>query len=95
MFDVVGNRCIAKYIEDETAKKQPVILTLAEPKKKNRAQVLAIGQGIPDKNGVTPKSPVNEGDIILISKQTWAEEFSFQDEDYLNVSWDQIICVVK
>jgi chaperonin GroES len=90
----LGNRVVAKRLEQEETLKGGIILPDTAKKKQETAQVVAVGPGSPDKNGKIIAPPVNIGDTILIDKYA-GQEVTIDDEDYVIVKGDDIIATIN
>jgi len=90
----LGNRVIAKRLEQEATLKGGIILPDSAKKKQETAEVLAVGPGAVAKDGKLIPMPVKVGDKILIDKYS-GQEVSLDDEDFVIVKADDIIAIVN
>ncbi|MDX8431494.1 MAG: co-chaperone GroES [Candidatus Algichlamydia australiensis] len=90
----LGDRVIAKRLEQEETLKGGIILPDSAKKKQESAEVLAVGTGKADKDGNIQPMPVKVGDIILMDKYA-AQEVTQNDEEYIIVKADDIIAVIE
>lgn len=90
----LGNRVLAKRLEQEETLKGGIILPDTAKKKQETAQVVAVGPGIQDKGGKLIPVPVNVGDTILMDKYA-GQEVTVDDEEYVIVRADDIIAIIN
>ena len=58
-------------------------------------KVVAVGEGMYSANGTLIPVVVNEGDTILYSKHAQTSEHSLDGEDYLIMSINEVMSIVK
>ncbi|HNA62706.1 MAG TPA: co-chaperone GroES [Rhabdochlamydiaceae bacterium] len=90
----LGNRVVAKRLEQEETLKGGIILPDTAKKKQETAKVIAIGPGTVTEEGKTLPMPVAVGDTILMDKYS-GQEISIDDEEYVIVKADDIIAIVN
>ena len=90
----LGNRVLAKRIEQEKTLKGGIILPDSAKKKQEIAEVIACGPGSLSKDGHLVPMPVKVGDKILLDK-CGTQEINFNDEDYIIIKADDIVAVVQ
>lgn len=90
----LGNRVIAKRLEQETALKGGIILPDSAKKKQESAEILAVGKGKTNKDGSITPCPVQVGDIILMDKYS-GQEVTLDDEEYIIINADEIIAIIE
>lgn len=90
----LGNRVVAKRLEQEETLKGGIILPDTAKKKQETAKVVAIGPGQLSKEGKTLPIPVKVGDTILVDKYS-GQEVTVDDEDLLIVRADDIIAIIE
>ncbi len=90
----LGNRVVAKRLEQEETLKGGIILPDTAKKKQETAKVVAIGPGITSKEGKTLPIPVKVGDTILMDKYA-GQEVTIDDEDLIIVRADDIIAIIE
>lgn len=90
----IGNRVLAKRLEAEEKVKGGIILPDTAKKKKETAQIVAIGTGKKDKKGNTIPIPVQVGDKILLDKYS-GHEVTLDGEEFVIVNADDIIAIVE
>ena len=90
----LGNRVVAKRLEQEETLKGGIILPDTAKKKQETAEVIAVGPGSTAKDGKIIPVPVKIGDKILIEKYS-GQEVTLDDEEYVIVKGDDIIAIVN
>ena len=90
----LGNRVLAKRLDAEEKMKGGIILPDTAKKKQETALVIAVGPGIPNKDGQMITLPVNVGDTILMDKYA-GQEVTVDDEEYVIVRSDDIIAIIN
>lgn len=90
----LGDRILVKRLEAEEKLKGGIILPDTAKKKQEQAQVVAVGTGKKDKNGVLVPIPVNVGDVVLMDKYS-GQEVTLEDVEYVIVRADDLIAVVE
>jgi chaperonin GroES len=90
----LGNRVLVRRLAAEEKLKGGIILPDTAKKKQEQAEVIALGAGKKDKNGVIIPMPVQLGDIILMEKYS-GQEVTLEDEDYVILRADDIIAVIE
>lgn len=90
----LGNRVVAKRLEQEETLKGGIILPDSAKKKQESAKVVAVGPGETTKEGKVIPIAVSVGDTILMDKYG-SQEVTIDDEDYVIVKADDIIAIVN
>ena len=90
----LGNRVLAKRLEQEETLKGGIILPDTAKKKQETALVIAVGPGLPNKDGELIALPVAVGDTILMDKYA-GQEVTVDDEEYVIVRADDIIAIIN
>lgn len=90
----LGNRVVAKRLEQEATLKGGIILPETAKKKQESAKVVAIGTGINAKDGTLIPIPVKIGDTILMDKYS-SQEVTIDDEEFIIVKADDIIAIIN
>lgn len=90
----LGNRVLAKRLEQEETLKGGIILPETAKKKQESAKVIAVGSGITSKDGKTIPVPVKVGDTILMDKYS-GQEVTIDDEDFVILRADDIIAIIN
>jgi len=89
----LGNRVLVRRLEMEEKLKGGILLPDTAKKKQEQAEVVAIGTGKKDKNGVLIAMPVKIGDQILMEKYS-GQEVTLNDQEYVILRADDIIAIV-
>lgn len=90
----LGNRVLAKRLEQEETMKGGIILPDTAKKKQESAKVVAIGPGKRLDDGNILPVPVKEGDVILMDKYS-AQEVTIDNEEYVILKADDIIATIE
>ena len=90
----LGNRVLAKRIEQEPTLKGGIILPDSAKKKQEVAEVIACGPGSLSKDGQLLAMPVKVGDKILLDKYS-AQDIQFNDQDFIIIKADDIVAIVQ
>ncbi len=90
----LGNRVLAKRLEQEETLKGGLILPDTAKKKQETAKVIAIGTGKSIKDGQVLPIPVKVGDTILMDKYA-GQEVTIEDEEYIIVNADDIVAIIN
>lgn len=90
----LGNRVLVRRLAAEEKLKGGIILPDTAKKKQEQAEVVAIGTGKKDKNGVLIPIPVKVGDIILMEKYS-GQDVTLEDEEFVILRADDIIAIVE
>jgi chaperonin GroES len=90
----LGNRVLVRRLAAEEKLKGGIILPDTAKKKQEQAEVVGLGVGKKDKNGVLIPMPVKIGDIILMEKYA-GQEVTVEDEEFVILRADDIIAVVE
>ncbi len=90
----LGNRVLAKRIEQEEKLKGGIILPDTAKKKQETATVVAVGPGIQSKEGKMIPVPVQVGDMILMDKYS-GQEVTIDDEEFVIMKAEDIIAVIQ
>ncbi len=90
----LGNRVLVRRLAAEEKLKGGIILPDTAKKKQEQAEVVAVGPGKKDKNGVLVAMPVKVGDIILMEKYS-GQEVTLADEEFVILRADDIIAIIE
>jgi chaperonin GroES len=90
----LGNRVVAKRLEQNETLKGGIILPDSAKKKQESAKVVAIGTGSTTKEGKKIPMPVKVGDVILMDKYS-GQEVKIDDEDFVILKADDIIAIIN
>lgn len=89
----LGNRVLAKRLEQQETLKGGIILPDTAKKKQEQAVVVAVGAGKMTSEGKLLPIPVKVGDTILMDKYS-GQEITLDDEDYVIIRADDIIAIL-
>ncbi|MCI0381599.1 MAG: co-chaperone GroES [Chlamydiae bacterium] len=90
----LGNRILAKRLEQEEKVKGGLILPDTAKKKQEKAKVIAVGDGNKTKDGKTIPPSVSVGDVILMDKYS-GQEVTIDDEEFVIVKEEDIIAIIS
>jgi len=90
----LGNRVLAKRLEQEETLKGGIIIPDSAKKKQETALVIAVGPGARTDDGKLIPVSVQVGDLILMDKYA-AQEVKFEDEEFIIVKSEDIIAVIN
>lgn len=94
MLKPLGNRVLAKRLEQEDTVKGGLIIPDTAKKKQEVMEVIAIGEGKKTEEGKTLPMPVKIGEKILIDKYS-GQDITLDDEEYTILKADDIIAVIE
>ncbi len=89
----LADRVVIKAVEAEETTKSGIILTSAAQEKPQVAQVVAIGPGAKNEDGVIIPMTVKVGDKVLTGKYS-GTEVKVDGEEYTIVREDDILAIV-
>jgi len=90
----LGNRVLARRLEQEETLKGGIIMPDTAKKKQESAEVIAIGAGKKDKQGKLIPMNIKVGDIVMMDKYS-GQEVTIDDEEFVIVRSDDIIAIVE
>ena len=90
----LGNRVLAKALEQQETLKGGIILPDSAKKKQETATVVAIGPGKRLDDGTTLPVPVKIGDTILMDKYA-GQQVTIDDEEFIILKADDIIAIIE
>ncbi len=90
----LGDRVLVKRLEPAETKKGGIIIPETAQEKPMEATVVAVGTGKVLEDGTKVKFEVSKGDRVLIGKYS-GTDVKIDDEDYLILSQDDILAIVK
>lgn len=90
----LGNRVLAKRLDQEEKLKGGIILPDSAKKKQETAVVVAVGPGAMNKEGKLQPMPVQVGDKILMDKYS-GQEVTIDDEELVIVKADDIVAIIQ
>jgi chaperonin GroES len=89
----LSNRVVLKNIEAEETTKSGIILTASAKEKPQIAEVIAVGVGEVNNEGVLIPMSVKVGDKVIISKYS-GTEVKLDGEEYVIVKETDILAIV-
>lgn len=89
----LADRVVLKTVEAEETTKSGIILTSAAQEKPQVAQVIAVGPGAKNEDGVILPMTVKVGDKVLTGKYS-GTEVKVDGEEYIIVREDDILAIV-
>lgn len=90
----LGDRVLVQRLEADEIKKGGIIIPETAQEKPMEARVIAIGTGKVLEDGTKGDFEVKKGDRILIGKYS-GTEIKIDDEEYLILSQDDILAIIK
>jgi chaperonin GroES len=90
----LGNRVLVRRVEEKEPTKGMIILPDTAKKKQEMAEVLAVGPGKTNNEGVLVAPPVKVGDCVLVDKYA-GQEVTINDEEFIVVRGEDIVAVVE
>ena len=91
---ISDNVIIVPEKQEEKTKSGILLPESAQQEKPQIGEVLSVGPGKLLSNGERSKMQLKKGDKVLFSKYT-ANEIKLEDKEYLVLSEDQIIAIIK
>ncbi len=90
----LGDRVLVKRLEPAETKKGGIIIPESAQEKPMEATVIAVGTGKVLEDGTKVAFEVTKDDRVLIGKYS-GTDVKIDDEDYLILSQDDILAIVK
>ena len=90
----LGDRVLVKRLEAEEVKKGGIIIPESAQEKPMEATVVALGTGKVLEDGTKVDFEVKKDDRILIGKYS-GTDVKIDDEEYLILSQDDILAIIK
>jgi len=90
----LGDRVLVQRLEAAEIKKGGIIIPESAQEKPMEAKVIALGTGKVLEDGTKVEFEVKKGDRILIGKYS-GTDIKLDDEEYLILSQDDILAIVK
>lgn len=90
----LGNRVLAKRLEQEQTLKGGIILPDSAKKKQETAVIIAVGTGKRTDDGKVIPVNVSIGDKILMDKYA-GQEITIDDEEFVILRDEDIIAIIK
>ena len=94
MIKPLNDRVFIKMVEAEETTKSGIILTSSAQEKPQIAEVVEIGPGGKDENGIKVEMQVKKGDKVITSKYS-GTEVRYEGVDYIIVRQSDILAVVE
>jgi chaperonin GroES len=94
MIKPLNDRVLIKMVEAEETTKSGIILTSSAQEKPQIAEVVEIGPGGKDENGIKVEMQVKKGDKVITSKYS-GTEVRYEGVDYIIVRQSDILAVVE
>ena len=94
MIKPLNDRVLIKMVEAEETTKSGIILTSASQEKPQIAEVVEVGPGGKDENGIKVEMQVKKGDKVITSKYS-GTEVKYEGLDYIIVRHADILAVVE
>lgn len=88
----LGNRVVVKRLNPESRTASG--LHLPNPEKNNRAKIVAVGPGLPNKDGEPTGLNVTVGDVVLLGKYS-GQEISVNGDDCIIIKESEILGVIE
>ncbi len=90
----LGNRVIARRLEEEKTLKSGIIIPDSAAKKQETVEIVAIGSGTKTKNGTIIEIPVAVGNKVLMDKYA-GQDVKVGDVEYVVLKADDIIAIIE
>ncbi len=94
MIKPLTDRVLIKMVEAEETTKSGIILSAGSKEKPQIAEVVEVGPGGIDEDGVKVAMQVKKGDKVITSKYS-GTEVKYEGVDYIIVKQDEILAVVE
>lgn len=93
-FKPLGNRVLARRLEEKETTKGGIILPDSAKKKQEITEVVAVGPGKKTQDGKLLPMPVRVGDVVLVDKYA-GQEVTLNDEELVVVRSDDIVAIIE
>ncbi len=90
----LGDRVLVQRLDVAEIKKGGIIIPESAQEKPMEAKIIALGTGKVLEDGTKVDFEVKKGDRILIGKYS-GTDIKLEDEEYLIISQDDILAIVK
>ena len=90
----LGDRVLVQRLDVAEIKKGGIIIPESAQEKPMEAKIIALGTGKVLEDGTKVEFEVKKGDRILIGKYS-GTDIKLEDEEYLILSQDDILAIVK
>lgn len=94
MIKPLNDRVLIKMVEAEETTKSGIILTANSQEKPQIAEVVEVGPGGKDENGVNIEIQVKKGDKVITNKYS-GTELRYEGIDYIIVRNADILAIVE
>lgn len=94
MIKPLNDRVLIKMVEAEETTKSGIILTANSQEKPQIAEVVEVGPGGKDENGVNIEIQVKKGDKVITNKYS-GTEVRYEGIDYIIVRNADILAIVE
>lgn len=94
MIKPLTDRVLIKMVEAEETTKSGIILTSGSQEKPQIAEVIEVGPGGKDENGIKVEMQVKKGDKVITNKYS-GTEVKYQGVDYIIVRQGDILAIVE
>lgn len=94
MIKPLTDRVLIKMVEAEETTKSGIILTSGSQEKPQIAEVIEVGPGGKDENGIKVEMQVKKGDKVITNKYS-GTEVKYQGVDYIIVRQSDILAIVE
>ncbi len=94
MIKPLTDRVLIKMVEAEETTKSGIILTSGSQEKPQIAEVIEVGPGGKDENGLKVEMQVKKGDKVITNKYS-GTEVKYQGVDYIIVRQSDILAIVE
>lgn len=90
----IGDKILVKRLQAEEKTKGGIVLPETAKEKPKEGKIVALGQGRLLDNGKRAPFTVNEGDRVIFTSYA-GSEVKFDGEEYLILSEDEILAIIK
>lgn len=94
MIKPLNDRVLIKMVEAEETTKSGIILSSGSQEKPQIAEVIEVGPGGKDENGLNVEMQVKKGDKVITNKYS-GTEVKYQGVDYIIVRQSDILAIVE
>ena len=94
MIKPISDRVLIKMIEEEEKTKSGILLASPSQEKPQMAEVIEVGPGAVNMEGVKKEMTVKKGDKVIIGKYS-GTEIKYEGVNYLIVNEEDILAIVE
>ena len=94
MIKPLNDKVLIKMVEAEETTKSGIILASGSKEKPQIAEVVEVGPGGTDEDGIKVKMQVKKGDKVITSKYS-GTEVKYEGVDYIIVKQSDILAIVE